>query len=280
MQIISNFTEVHAPQGIVLCIQSPSRRFSKIEQIKRRDKLRVISNPRYVLEGWECKKEKNFPNDLAFILGMAYRRVAIDQEKIVIKVPTTMIDVVTHTLTERTFFKKGPYRIDVNIEHGPIVANRRTPWSWLIIKSKKLSSFIRSICGGAKEAPLPVRSNMELYRSYVVGLTQVLGRKESDIISFETFLNEYDARKLLYNIFFLYAVECKTNADPSYSPNKIVLNVKKSELKKILSKPNFGLRGKKSVSRVRWIQKYWTSTYCLRINGINWSPIVDLVYIL
>ena len=280
IQIISNLTEILAPPSIVLCIQSISRRFSKIEEIKRHDKLRVISNPAYVLERWACKKEYDLSVDLAFLLGVAYRRVIFDEEKVVIKVPTTRIDVVTRTLGKIGFPEKFLDRIELSVEHGPIVMKRRSPWSWLIIKSKEFSSFIKSAGGDAREAPLAVRSNLELYRSYVYGLMQVLGQKEYEFISFETFLDEYDARKLLYNIFFLYAIECKTNAKPSYSPDKIVMSVKESELKRVLEKPASGLRGKKSVSKVRWIEKCRAPTCYVRIAGINWSPIVDLVYIL
>jgi hypothetical protein len=114
----------------------------------------------------------------------------------------------------------------------------------------------------------------------VHGLAQILGSEKSGIISFETFLNETDARKLLYNLFFLFAIDCDTKADPSYSPDKITLSVKESEFRRVFGKPIVGSRGKRSVSKIRWIDNYKADAYCLHTDGQNWSPIVDLVYIL
>jgi len=279
-QIISDFTEIHAPHDTILCTQSIDRRFCKIEEIDRMDKLRVISNPAYVWEKWSYKEDNFFSVDMAFLLGVVYRRVALDQDRVVVKIPIEKIDSVVRTVERKTFSLEDSKKNEITLEHGPLVGNRRSPWSWLIIKSQRLSSIIKSVLGDAREAPLAVRADLKLYQSYVKGLMEVLGQKEGQYTSFETFLNEYNARKLLYNIFFLYGVECKTNAEPSYSPNKIVINVKDSELQRMSSTPYTGLRGKKSVSKVRWIISHRTSTHCIQVEGTSWSPIVDLVYIL
>lgn len=279
IHIISNITEVNAPANMVMCIQSFSRRTSKIEEITRKDKLRIISNPAYIWEKWTATKENEILTAQAFILGVAYRRVVLSEEKVVIKVPTEKVESLVDLL-KKEFKLENLWKIGINIEKGPILGNRNPPWSWLVLESEQISNLIKSI-HQKNSAPLFIRSNLKLYQTYIYGLTQVLGGKnEYGIVNFETFPWEIDARKLIYNLFFLFSIECNTKAVPSYSPEKIQIRVKESELKKVFDKPNFGLRGKKSVSNVRWIKKYPSSIYHIETEGSDWSPIVDLAYIL
>ena len=275
-QIITDSAEIHAPQGIVLCTQSIGKRYSKIEEIERRDKLRVISNPAYIWEKWARKKDNVFSESNAFLLGLAFRRIVLDQDRVVIKVPTEKINTVA-TMVKRSMLSPKDSS-EITLEHNPVWGKRKPPWSWLIIKSQPLINLIRSVLGNSREAPFAVRADLKLYQSYVKGLMEVLGQREYEYSNFELFLDEYEARKLLYNIFFLYAVECKTNAKPSYSPDKIVISVKSSDLKRIWSFGDSGRRGKRSVSTVRWMANYVSTVHCVPVEGTNWSPIVDLIY--
>jgi len=277
-QLITDSTEVHAPQGIILCTQSVGKKYSKIEEVERQDKLNVISNPAYIWEKWAYKKDTVLSESNAFLLGLAYRRTLLDIDKVVIKIPTEKSDTIA-TIVKRLMLSHKSSS-EVSLEHGPIFGERRSPWSWLTIKSQPIINLIRSVLGDSREAPLAVRANLKLYQSYVKGLMEVLGQREYEYTHFELFLDEYEARKLLYNIFFLYAIECKTKATPSYSPDKIVISVKTSELTKILSSGNTGRRKKRSVSTVKWMSNYTGRVLCVLVDGANWSPIVDLVYIL
>jgi hypothetical protein len=276
--IIADSTEIHAPRGIVLCTQSIGKRYSKIEGIERQDKLRVISNPAYIWEKWVCKKDCGLSEGEAFLLGLAYRKIALDQDRVVIKIPTEKIDTVATTVKRSTLSQKGSSKI--LLEHNPVWGRRKPPWSWLIIESQSLTNLIRTKLGNSREAPFAVRADLKLYQSYVKGLMEVLGKREYEHTIFDLFLDEYDARKLLYNIFFLYAVECKTSAMPSYSPDKIVISVRSSELKRISSVGSSERRGTRSVSTVRWMTNFASPVYSVSVEGTNWSPIVDLVYIL
>jgi len=275
--IITDSTEIHAPQGIVLCTQTLDRKFGKIEEINIQDKLRIISNPAYIWEKWNCKKDGVFSDDTAFLLGLAYRKVVVSQDRVVIRIPTEKIETVATTV-ERRLSQIGLSRAEVTTEHGPFVGKRKPPWGWLIINSQSLTNLIKSVLGDAREPPLVVRADLRLYQSYVKGLMEVLGRKEYEYTHFELFLDEYVARKLLYNIFFLYAIECRTNARPSYSPDKIVISVRSLELERISSASIPGVRGKRSVSKVKWMTDYTSTVQYVPVEGTNWSPIVDLVY--
>ena len=279
-QIISDSTEIHAPHGIVLCTQTADKKLCKIEEVDRQNTLRIISNSSYVWEKWVSKKDKTITADMAFFLGIIYRRVSLNQDKIIIKIPSEKIDIVAPIVEKKIRSQSTSDNIELSIEHGPLWGERKSPWSWLIIKSQQLVNLIKLFLGDVQEAPLAIRTNLELYQSYIEGLIEVLSKKNHEYTIFETFLQEYEARKLLYNIFFLYAVECKTNATPSFSPDKIVLSVKTSELENVSSFIHSAMRGKKSVSRVRWMVKYYGTTYCVQVEGTDWSPIIDLVYIL
>jgi hypothetical protein len=277
--IISDSTEIHVPDDVMVCIQSASRRITTAKEIGRDDKLRMISNPAYVLEYWN-RDQHNVSVDYAFVLGMAYRRIVINGKKMIIKVPQKKSEEAYDRIIKKLSLVEDSNVESVNVEHGPVLGYRNSPWSWLVIEFEKLPSIFESICNSSRDVPLTVRLHPELYLGFMEGLIFVLSADDDDAKTFETFPNEVEARKLLYNFFFLYGIECKTRVDPSYSPDRVLIKIKKSEFKRAFEKPSLGQRGKKSVSKIRWIFGYNDTMYKIIFEGRDWSPIIDLVYIL